>query len=418
MTWAKPPSSTCATAPAASRAISRRTRSAKTAYAGIADLDLGDFSRCAAPLFRTRTGEITVDARELTVLAKALRPPPEKWHGLKDIETALPPALPRPHVNDDARERLPPPQPSSSRASAASWTSRGFIEVETPVLHARPAAPRREPFITHHNALDQDFYLRIALELYLKRLIVGGFERSTRSAASSATRASTRSTTPSSRCWRATRPTPTTTTSCRMVEEMVAGVAQESIGTTQVPYGEHTIDLTPPWRRITMRDALIEHAGIDFEEYRDARVAATDVRTPRASHAEPGLGWGKLHRRGARASFVEPQLVQPTFLIDYPMELSPLAKRKPDAPGARRALRVLHRRLRARQRLHELNDPHRSARALPGAGRLRAAGDDEAELLDEDFLVALEHGMPPTGGLGIGIDRLVMVLTDRRPSAR
>jgi lysyl-tRNA synthetase class 2 len=371
-------------------------------------IDLGDFIGVSGNLFYTKSHEPSVDARSVTVLAKALRPPPEKWHGLQDVETRYRQRyldlMSNPEVRDlfVTRSRII----SSIRRFL---DGRGFLEVETPVLQASAGGAAARPFTTYHNALDRQLALRISLELHLKRLVVGGYDRVYEIG----------------RIFRnegvSTRYNPEFTMLelyeaysdyeqlMTLVQEMTSTTANESLGRMTVDLGETTIDFTPPYPRIPLRDAIREASGIDFEAYTD-----TDLLRKAAAESgvrvEPSWGRGKIVDE-LMTLHVEPQLQQPTFLIDYPVELSPLAKRKPDAPGLVERFEFFICGREVGNAYTELNDPIDQRERLIEQARLRAAGDEEVELADEDFLVALEHGMPPAGGLGIGIDRLVMALT-------
>jgi lysyl-tRNA synthetase class 2 len=287
--------------------------------------------------------------------------------------------------------------------------ARGFLEVETPVLQEDAGGAAARPFVTHHNALDEDRFLRISLELHLKRLVIGGFERVYEIG----------------RIFRneglSTRHNPEFTmietyeayadylSVAEMVETMVSSVAEEVLGTTVVTFRGNTIDLRPPWRRLTFYDALREHSGIDLAEHGDA-VSLRDELQRRGVSLPPAAGYGKLVDE-AMSHYVEPHLIQPTFLLDYPVELSPLAKRKPGNPRLVERFEAFIGGFEAGNAYTELNDPLDQRARFEEQLALKAAGDEEAELVDEDFLFALEHGMPPTGGFGMGIDRLVMILT-------
>jgi len=380
------------------------------AYAGLADVDLGDFLLVSGPLFRTRAGEVTVEARAYELIAKALRPPPEKWHGIEDVETRYRQRYLDLQANEETREvfRLRAAVISSIRRFL---DARGFIEVETPVLQPEAGGAAATPFVTHHRTLDEDLYLRISLELHLKRLLVGGFDRVYEIGRIFRNEGIDRTHIPEFTMLESYEAYADYEDVARMVEEMVSGVAREVLGTTAVLFGEHTIELAPPWRRLTMRDALIEHSGIDFEEFRTRETLYDELRR-RGVEADPTWSWAKLLDE-ALSVYVEPKLVQPTFLMDYPKELSPLAKSKPGAPGIVERFEPFVAGFEIGNAYTELNDPVDQRERLEAQARLKAAGAEDVEMLDEDFLVALEHGMPPTGGLGIGIDRLVMLLTGR-----
>ena len=378
------------------------------AYAGLADLDLGDFVGVTGPLFRTRTQEITVEARSYQVLAKALRPPPEKWHGIEDVEIRYRQRYLDLMTNEEVRAIF--------RTRAAVIASirrfldgRGFIEVETPVLQPEAGGAAATPFVTHHRALDQDFFLRISLELHLKRLIVGGFDRVYEMSRIFRNEGVSWKYNPEFTMLETYQAYADYNDVARMVEEMVGGAARDVLGSTIVRFGEHELDLTPPWRRVTMRDALIEHAGIDFEEFRTRDLLLEELQR-RKIEVDAGWSWGRLLDE-AVSVYVEPKLIQPTFLIDYPKEISPLAKSKPDDPHIVERFEVFCAGFELGNAYSELNDPVDQRERFEVQARLAAAGLEEVETLDEDFLVALEHGMPPTGGLGMGIDRLVMILT-------
>jgi lysyl-tRNA synthetase class 2 len=378
------------------------------AYAGLADLDLGDFVFVTGPLFRTRTQQVTVEARAYTMLAKALRPPPEKWHGLEDVETRFRQRHLDLMSNDEVREIFRV-RAATLAAIRRFLDARGFMEVEGPVLQPQAGGAAATPFVTHHRALDQDFYLRISLELYLKRLIIGGFDRVFEMGRIFRNEGLDRKRNPEFTMLETYEAYADYETVARMTEEMISTVAREVTGSTTVGFGEHTIDLTAPWQRVTMREALIEHGGIDFEEFRTRDKLLEELQR-RHIEVDAGWSWGKLLDE-AVSHYVEPKLIQPTFLLDYPAEISPLAKSKPGAPGIVERFEPFVAGFELGNAYTELNDPIDQRQRFEAQARLQAAGIEEVETLDEDFLVALEHGMPPTGGLGIGIDRLVMLLT-------
>ncbi len=378
-------------------------------FQNLKELDLGDFAGITGTLFRTRSGEVTLGAHEYSVLAKSLQPPPEKWHGLTDVETRYRHRYLDLMSSEEVRQTFI----TRSRVVAAMrrfMDDRGFLEVETPMLQPQAGGAMARPFVTHYNALDQDFYLRIATELHLKRLIVGGLEKVYEIG----------------RIFRnegiSTKHNPEFTTLesyeayagyldvMAMVEEMVSHIARTVLGATEVPYKEGTINLAPPWRRMTLRDAILERSGIDFLAYRETEALAEAMRS-KGHTPPPGAGFGKLVDE-LLSHTVERHLLQPTFLTEYPVELSPLAKRKPDNARLVERFEGFIGGMEIANAFSELNDPVEQRARFSHQAQLRALGDDEAELLDEDFLFALEHGMPPTGGLGMGIDRLSMLLTD------
>ena len=381
-------------------------------YAALRDLDLGDFLGVTGPLFRTRSGEVTVEARDFQLLAKSLQPLPEKWHGLVDTETRYRQRYLDLIANEESRD-LFALRSSIIAAIRRFMVDRGFMEVETPVFMPEAGGAAANPFVTHHQALDRDLYLRIAMELHLKRLIIGGYDKVFEIG----------------RIFRnegiSTRHNPEFTMMesyeayadyldvMSMVEELVSWVAMETVGTMRIPSPEGEIDLTPPWRRLTVRDALKEYAEIDLENYRRDEAGLRAVIRSKGIEVDSDAGWAKLVDELLSAC-VEPKLIQPTFMMDYPAALSPLAKRKPDNPDLVERFEPFAAGLELGNAYSELNDPIDQRQRFQEQARRRAAGEQEVEMLDEDFLLALEHGMPPCGGLGVGIDRLVMVLSGRR----
>ena len=378
------------------------------AYETLRDLDLGDFLGVRGSLFRTRTGEATVQVAELAVLSKALRSPPEKWHGLSDVEVRYRQRYLDLMANGEVREAFV----MRSRIIAGIrrfLDGRGFLEVETPVLQASAGGAAARPFLTYHNTLDRQLYLRIALELYLKRLIIGGYDRVYEIGRIFRNEGVSAKYNPEFTMLESYQAYADYNDVMAMVEEMIATVAEEALGGLTVDYGDTKIDLAPPWPRITLRDAIKQHSGVDFEEH-------PDVESMQAAAAECGVavdeswGRGKLIDELLSAK-VEPNLIQPTFLVDYPVELSPLAKRRADNPRLVERFELFIAGREVGNAYTELNDPQDQRERMLQQARLRAAGDEEVELADEEFLTALEYGMPPCGGLGIGIDRLVMALT-------
>src|SRR3990172_4325012 len=391
--------------------LAPRDKVGDAGFETLRDADLGDFLGAEGPLFRTRAGEVTVEAHGLAMLAKALQTPPEKWHGLTDVEQRYRQRYRDLIANDGVRDlfRL---RSGVLAAMRRFLDGRGFIEVETPVLIEHYGGAAARPFTTHHNALDRDLYLRIATELHLKRLVVGGFDKVYEIGRIFRNEGLSTKHNPEFTMLESYEAYADYNDVMAMVEEMVAYVAVESTGSAKAPCGDTEIDFTPPWPRLTLRQALVEYAGIDPEEYRD--IEGLKIRMQELGlEPDAGAGCGKLLDQVASA-FVEPRLVQPTFLLDYPVEVSPLAKRKPDDPRYVERFEPFAGGFEFGNAYTELNDPREQRERFALQARLRAAGDEEAELLDEDFLTALEHGMPPTGGLGIGIDRLVMLLSGRR----
>jgi lysyl-tRNA synthetase class 2 len=372
------------------------------------DIDLGDFLGVTGTLFRTKTGEPTVEAQSFTVLTKALRPPPEKWHGLQDVEMRYRQRYLDLMANPEVRETFV----TRSRVVAAIrrfLDARGYLEVETPILQNSAGGAAARPFTTYHNTLDRQLHLRIAIELYLKRLVVGGFDKVYEIGRIFRNEGASTKYNPEFTMLESYEAYSDYNDLMTMVEEMISSTAGDVLGTARVPYGDTEIDFSPPWPRIPIRDAIVDHCGVDFEAHADLQ-SLRNAAIASGVKADPVWGRGKLVDE-LMTLHVEPKLIQPTFLIDYPVELSPLAKRKADNPGLVERFEFFIAGREMGNAYSELNDPLDQRERLLQQAQLRAAGDDEAELADEDFLIALEHGMPPTAGLGIGIDRLVMALT-------
>jgi len=381
-------------------------------YQTLADLDIGDFAGAQGALFRTRAGEVTVEAAEYSLLAKSLQPLPEKWHGLVDTETRYRQRYLDLVANDEAR-RLFALRIQIISAIRRFMDGRGFLEVETPVLLPEAGGAAAKPFVTYHNALDCNLYLRIATELYLKRLIIGGFDKVYEIGRIFRNEGISTRHNPEFTMMESYEAYADYNDVAAMVEELVSSVAKEVIGTTRVPGGDSEIDLAPPWRRITVHDALRQYADLDLEEYRRDEAGLRMTVQKMGIEVAPEVGWAKLVDELLSAR-VEPQFIEPTFLMDYPAALSPLAKRKPDNPDLVERFEPFAGGFELGNAYTELNDPIDQRQRFQEQARRRAAGEEEVEMIDEEFLLALEHGMPPTGGLGIGIDRLVMLLTGQR----
>jgi lysyl-tRNA synthetase class 2 len=374
------------------------------------DFDIGDFIGVTGYLFRTRTGEITLQANEFKMLAKSLHPLPEKWHGLKDVETRYRQRYLDLIANEEVREIF------VIRARIVSalrrfLDERGFLEVETPVLQPIYGGAAARPFVTYHNVLDQDLYLRISDELYLKRLIIGGYERVYEIGKDFRNEGVSHKHNPEFTQLEFYQAYADYNDVMKVAEEMVSYVAQEVLGTTRITYQGNEIDLVPPWQRRSLRQAIKEETGIDYEDYPDAQSLYQAIRAI-GGNVEPKATRGKLID-ALLSNYVEPKLIQPTFLIDYPLEVSPLAKRKPGYPETVERFEGFVGGMEICNAFTELNDPLDQEERFLAQGRAYEAGDEEAHQMDEDFLIALSYGMPPTGGFGMGIDRLTMLLTDR-----
>ncbi|KYH33940.1 lysine--tRNA ligase [Neomoorella mulderi] len=377
-------------------------------------LDIGDIIGVKGRVFRTHRGEISLEVHQLTLLCKSLRPLPEKWHGLRDVDLRYRQRYLDLIVNPEVR-RVFITRAGVLRAIRTFLDSRGFLEVETPSMHTIPGGAAARPFITHHNALDIDLYLRIALELHLKRLLVGGLEKVYEMGRIFRNEGISTKHNPEFTMLELYQAYADYEDMMSLLEEMVAFVAREALGTTTVTYQGEELDLTPPWPRLTMFAAIEKYTGVDFSGL-TTREEAWEAATDLGVELEPGLEWGKIVNEVFEAR-VEPHLVQPTFILDYPVAISPLAKRKKENPELTYRFEAFIAGRELANAFSELNDPLDQRRRFEAQMAARAAGDEEAHMLDEDFLRALEYGMPPAGGMGIGIDRLVMILTDS-PSIR
>ena len=377
----------------------------ETSWSVFRQLDLGDFLGVEGVVFRTRAGELSVAVSDLQVLAKALRPLPEKYHGLADREARARQRYLDLLSNPASREVF------EVRSKVVSSLRRrleaaGYIEVETPMMQPIPGGATARPFVTHHNTLDLDLYLRIAPELYLKRLIIGGFERVFEL----------------NRNFRnegiSTRHNPEFTMlefycaysdyelMMDFTEELVTGVAEEVVGKLQVQWGEHTIDFSRPWRRLALRDAILEYSDLTPEDLVDRErmeVAARALDVQRIDERSDGNLLAELYEMTA-----EPKMINPTFIKDFPRQISPFAKSLPGDPDTVERFELFIGGLEVANAFTELNDPGEQRR------RLEAQAAEQGGDVDEDFVLAMEHGMPPTGGEGIGIDRLVMLLTNQQ----
>ncbi len=389
-------------------------------YEFLHEIDIGDIIGVTGKIFRTKAGEISVEVKDFTLLAKSLQPLPEKWHGLVDVETRYR----QRYLDLISNEEVKPIFRLRSQTISALrrfLNERGFIEVETPVLQPVAGGALARRFKTHHQALDQELYLRIALELYLKRLIIGGFDKVYEIG----------------RVFRnegiSTKHNPEFTMSeiyeayadyndmMTLFEDMVCYIAREILDKTKIKFGEESINLEPPWRRIYLREAIKERRGIDFVDYPDADSLRRKMEQL-GLEVDPKKDRGRLVDE-LISTYVEPALIQPTFLVDYPVEMSPLAKKKQDNESMVERFEAFIGGMEVANAFTELNDPieqrerFRKQREIQSAELIKAkSGEEEreVEVIDEDFLLALEYGMPPTGGLGVGIDRLAMLFSDKQ----
>jgi len=379
------------------------------AYEEFKKLDIGDIVGVTGRVFKTRMGEISIHVESYTLLAKSLRPLPEKFHGLKDPDARYRQRYLDLIVNPDVKATFI----LRSKIIAAIrrfLDSRDFLEVDTPILNTIPGGAAARPFITHHNTLDIDMYLRIAPELYLKRLIVGGLERVYELGRMFRNEGMSIKHNPEFSMMEVYQAYTDYHGMMELAESLISTVAQEVMGTTKIQYQGQEIDLTPPWTRITMTEAVLKYTGVNFDEIKtdeEARSAAKAKGMEIEGNPVKGEVLSMMFEE-----FVEPNLIQPTFVLDYPVEVSPLTKRKPDKPELTERFELFITGREFGNAYSELNDPIDQRERFLEQVKKREAGDEEANMLDEDFLIALEHGLPPTGGLGIGIDRLIMLLTD------
>jgi lysyl-tRNA synthetase class 2 len=375
------------------------------AYEGLLALDVGDILGVEGIVFASRRGELTIRADAWELLSKSLRPPPEKFHGLEDVETRYRRRELDLMANEESRELFL--KRTQTISAVRRWfDSRGFVEVETPVLQPLYGGALARPFTTHHNALDRDLYLRIATELYLKRLIVGGIDKVYELGKDFRNEGVSHKHNPEFTMLEWYEAYADYNDVAEELEALVSNVAQEVVGTTKIEREGETIDLSPPWRRETLRDAIKERTGIDVMEHptREELAKAMD------SKPDPEEGWGKLVD-GLLSKEVEPTLIQPTFIVDYPVELSPFAKRHRTEEGLVERWEAFVGGIEISNAFTELNDPDEQRRRFEAQAEETKRGDEETQPYDEVFVESLEQGMPPTGGAGLGLDRLVMVLT-------
>jgi lysyl-tRNA synthetase class 2 len=383
------------------------------AYFIVKKLDIGDIVGIRGRLFRTKTQELTLEANELSFLTKSLRPLPEKWHGLKDIEIRYRQRYVDLIVNPEVRKVFEK-RSAVIKAIRDFFEAKGFIEVETPMMHQIPGGATARPFMTHHNALGIDLYLRIAPELYLKRLLVGGYERVYELNKNFRNEGISTKHNPEFTMLEFYMAYKDYTFLMDFTEEIFSYVARKVVGALKIPYGETVIDLTPPWKRVSMHRALKEK-GVPDGVMTDPDEAVSWARSKEIEIVKSGSHATVLDE--IFKELVEPDLVQPTFIIDYPVELSPLAKRKKDNPDLVERFELFIASREIANAFSELNDPLDQKGRFLKQVEAREKGDEEAQHMDEDFVRALEYGMPPAAGEGIGIDRLVMLLTNS-PSIR
>ncbi len=381
----------------------------KEVYDLFLKLDIGDFIGVRGKVFKTKMGEVTVSAEKVTVLSKSLRPLPEKWHGLKDVELRYRQRYVDLIVNPEVRETFV----LRSKIIAhirRRLDQRGFLEVETPMMQPIAGGANARPFITYHNTLDMNLYMRIAPELYLKRLLVGGFENVYEINRNFRNEGISTKHNPEFTMLELYQAYADYHDMMEITEDLISSAAQEVLGSTKIVYEDTEIDYSTPWKRITMLDAVKQYSGLDFDNlreegaaYRAAKEAGFDV--------QPTDSWASILYKVFEEK-VEPNLIQPTFVLDFPIEISPLAKRKAGRPELTDRFELFIYGWEIANAFSELNDPIDQKNRFLNQMKKRQSGDDEAHMMDEDYINALEYGMPPAGGLGIGIDRVVMLLTN------
>lgn len=381
----------------------------KDVYENFKKFDIGDIVGVKGEVFRTHKGEISVKVKEIILLSKSLQPLPEKWHGLKDVDLRYRQRYVDLIVNPDVRKNFIV-RSKIIQSIRKFLDERGFLEVDTPILNTIPGGAAAKPFITHHNTLDIDLYLRIAPELYLKRLIVGGLEKVYEMGRMFRNEGMSVKHNPEFTLMEVYEAYTDYIGMMELTESLISTVAREVLGTTKISYQGQEIDLTPPWNRMTMIDAVKKYTGVDFNEIAGDEEAR-NIAKEKKVHIKEDMSKGEILNLMFE-EFVEEHLIQPTFIMDYPVEVSPLTKRKPEQPSLTERFELFITSREMANAYSELNDPIDQKQRFISQMKKREAGDEEANMMDEDFILALEYGMPPTGGLGIGIDRLIMLLTD------
>ena len=375
------------------------------------DLDIGDIIGVRGTMLRTKTGEPTVRVANFTILSKSLMPLPEKWHGLSDIDKRYRQRYLDLIANSEVKE-IYKLRSGIIAAIRQFLNQRGFIEVETPILQPSAGGALARPFITHHHALDQDFYLRIAHELHLKRLIVGGLDKVYELGRTFRNEGISTRHNPEFTMLESYEAYVDYNDVMNMLETMISEVSQQVLSTTEMQFGDNIINLKPPWPRLSLREAVEKYSGIDFVKHPSADSLRTRMRKLNVE-VDPKKNWARLVDE-LISTFVEPNLIQPTFLIDYPVSMSPLAKNKPGEERVVERFEAFAGGMEIANAFTELNDPLEQRKRFEEQLAEHQEDEDERWTIDEDFLLALEYGMPPTGGLGVGIDRLVMLLTNQQ----
>ncbi|MFW5991958.1 MAG: lysine--tRNA ligase [Halanaerobiaceae bacterium] len=379
-------------------------------YEFFQELDIGDIIGIEGTVFKTNRGQVSVQVASFKLLTKSLRPLPEKYHGLKDKETRYRQRYLDLIVNPDVKDTFIL-RSKIVRFFRDFLEERGFLEVETPMMHPIPGGATARPFVTHHNTLDMDLYLRIAPELYLKKLIVGGFEKVFEINRNFRNEGMSYKHNPEFTTMELYQAQADYYDMMEITEDIIVETAREVLGTTSITYEDTEIDLSKPWQRLTMVEAVKEYTGLDFEQFENGTEAKEKAGEIGITFEEEDVSWGTVLNEIFEER-VEEHLIQPVFIKDYPIEVSPLAKKRKDDPRLTYRFEAFIYTREMANAFSELNNPFEQRKRFEQQMARREKGDDEAQMLDEDFVRALEYGMPPTGGLGIGIDRLVMLLTD------
>lgn len=375
-------------------------------------LDIGDWVGISGEMFKTRTGEITCECSEITLLSKSIHTLPEKWHGLTDTETRYRQRYLDLISNEDSR-KIAITRSKIVTAIRHYMESNGFLEVETPVLVPVAAGAMAKPFVTHHNSLNRDLYLRIATELYLKKLIVGGLDKVFEIGRVFRNEGIDYYHNPEFTMMESYSAFTDYNEIMSLVENLISTVAMEIIGSYQIDFGEHKIDFSPPWKKLNLPEEIFNQTGIDILNHSQIDSLKEEMLSKNLETGNQTTFGGLIDK--LLSDSVEPKLIQPSFLVDYPIEMSPLAKTKQDNPKIVERFEGFVAGMEICNAFSELNDPIEQRKRFEEQESMRINfNDEEADRLDEDFLQSIEYGMPPTGGLGLGIDRLVMLLTNQK----